>query len=328
MQKSGGDGLLDLRGNRTTPDSPSASIRQFSLVGEATDQPPPEKQASGSLLDKPEMSRFPRKSSLLNGPTSPVPSSPILKKSQNSEKVFWGPIFGVLYGFGLALIGAQLAIGVMLGVILGLSGMSDVAVKTWVNTIHGQFIYVLLAELISFGLIALYVWERAKSLRPIGIDRFKAKYLLYIIVGLIVYFTVYLVTVTVAAACFPSLNLSQEQDIGFKNPSGLLQLVMVFVSLVILPPIAEETIFRGFIFAGLRRKLPFILSAIFTSLLFALGHLQFGSGAPLLWVAGIDTFVLSVVLCFIREKTGSIWPTIAIHALKNFIAFSFLYLLK
>ena len=55
--------ILDLRKTPTTPDSPAASISQFSLVGEATASPPQEKQTSESLLDEPGDGTILRKSS-------------------------------------------------------------------------------------------------------------------------------------------------------------------------------------------------------------------------------------------------------------------------
>ena len=104
-------------------------------------------------------------------------------------------------------------------------------------------------------------------------------------------------------------------------------MLLTFVSLVVLPPLAEETVFRGFVYTGIRRRFPFLLSAVITSVLFAIPHLQFGEGAPLLWVAALDTFVLSLVLCYVRERTNSLWPGILIHALKNGIAFVALFLI-
>jgi membrane protease YdiL (CAAX protease family) len=59
--------------------------------------------------------------------------------------------------------------------------------------------------------------------------------------------------------------------------------------------------------------------------LFGVAHLQFGSGAPLLWVAALDTFTLSIVLCYLREKTGSVWAGVFLHAIKNAIAFVALF---
>jgi membrane protease YdiL (CAAX protease family) len=239
----------------------------------------------------------------------------------------WGPFTGVLYGFGIALLGVQIGVGMLLGLVLGLSGMSSTAIGDWMNTIHGQFIFTAAAEIVMFAAIIFYVKQRGGSLKSIGLNRFQLKYVLYVLLGTLVYFFIYFVVVSAVAALVPSLNLEQEQDLGFKNPAGVLQLTMVFMSLVVLPPIAEETVFRGFMFAGLRSKLSFAAAAAITSVFFAIGHLQIGQGTPLLWVAGIDTFVLSMVLCYVREKTGSIWPTIGIHMLKNLVAFSFLYII-
>lgn len=247
---------------------------------------------------------------------------------QVTEPRSWGPIVGVLYGFGIALLGVQIVVGIVLGFVLGMTGMGSSAITDWMSTIHGQFVFTLLAEVVMFASIFLYLRRHGFGLKSIGLASFRFRYLLYVLLGTLAYFFLYFIVVSVVATLVPGLNLEQEQNIGFNDPAGAAQLVMVFISLVVLPPIAEETVFRGFMFTGLRSKLPFLISAVTTSVLFALGHLQIGQGTPLLWVAGIDTFVLSMVLCYVREKTGSIWPTIGIHMVKNFIAFTFLYILK
>jgi membrane protease YdiL (CAAX protease family) len=35
-----------------------------------------------------------------------------------------------------------------------------------------------------------------------------------------------------------------------------------------------------------------------------------------------------MVLAYLREKTGSLWPPIGLHALKNFVAFMALFVFK
>jgi membrane protease YdiL (CAAX protease family) len=130
--------------------------------------------------------------------------------------------------------------------------------------------------------------------------------------------------VTSWAASRFHINLDQKQELGFDAVVGTIERLMAFVSLVVLPPIVEEVMFRGFLFAGLRKKLPFPAVALLVSLIFASLHLLEGSGG-LLWVAGIDTFVLSLVLCYVREKTGNLWAGIAVHMLKNCVAFLYLY---
>jgi len=52
-----------------------------------------------------------------------------------------------------------------------------------------------------------------------------------------------------------------------------------------------------------------------------------GSGEPLLWIAALDTFILSFVLIYLKEKTGSLWPPIGLHMLKNSLAFISIFIL-
>ncbi len=84
---------------------------------------------------------------------------------------------------------------------------------------------------------------------------------------------------------------------------------------------------RGFLYGSLKKQWPKIYAVLCTSALFAIAHLQFGSGAPLLWVAAIDTFILSLVLIYLRDKTGSLAASIMLHMLKNSLAFVALFLL-
>jgi membrane protease YdiL (CAAX protease family) len=106
----------------------------------------------------------------------------------------------------------------------------------------------------------------------------------------------------------------------------MAQLTLTFISLVILPPLVEETLMRGYLYGSLRKNMSKIGAALVTSIIFASAHLEFGSGAPLLWIAALDTFVLSLFLVYLREKTGSLWAGMLVHALKNGIAFASLFI--
>ena len=157
--------------------------------------------------------------------------------------------------------------------------------------------------------------------------KFKLTDPLLTLAGFAVYFISYSILLTIATHIFPAINVNQKQQLGFQNASGSRDLILTFISLVVLPPFVEETVFRGFIFTGLRNNLKWWWSALLTSVIFASAHLEFGSGQPLLWSAAIDTFTLSMVLCYLRQKTDSLWPGILLHALKNCIAFVALFIL-
>ena len=109
------------------------------------------------------------------------------------------------------------------------------------------------------------------------------------------------------------VDTSQAQSLGFSQLLGG-ELLIAFVVLVVLTPLFEEALFRGFLYGRLRQtSLPWWVPAVIVSLLFGLAHGQ--------WNVGIDVFVLSMVACGLREVTGSIWAGILLHMAKNMVAF-------
>ena len=85
-----------------------------------------------------------------------------------------------------------------------------------------------------------------------------------------------------------------------------------------MAPISEDILFRGYLFGKLRKYAPLWLSVLLTSLLFVLVHFQLN--------VSIDVFALSIVLCLLRVYTKSLWASILLHALKNAIAYYFLFI--
>jgi membrane protease YdiL (CAAX protease family) len=132
--------------------------------------------------------------------------------------------------------------------------------------------------------------------------------------------------VAILTSLIPSLNINQKQEIGFNSVHGAIPLILTFISLVIIPPLAEEIATRGFLYSGLRKWLPRLVAALAVSILFGAAHLPEGNSGPL-WIGGVDMFTLSLVLVFLREKTGNLWAGITLHALKNGIAFVSLFLI-
>lgn len=117
----------------------------------------------------------------------------------------------------------------------------------------------------------------------------------------------------------PGIDLDQIQNVGFDNLVGRFEYVAAFLALVVFAPLFEEIIFRGYLFGRLRGISGFWVSAILTSLTFAILHFQFN--------VGVDVFVLSIFLCLLREKFDSIWPGVLVHALKNGLAYTLLFIL-
>lgn len=122
----------------------------------------------------------------------------------------------------------------------------------------------------------------------------------------------------VVQSIWNGFDADQTQPVGFQGIKYNYEFVLAFIALVVVPPIVEELLFRGYLFGKLRAKSGFWLSAIITSVLFGLVHLQ--------WNVGVDVFALSLVLCYLRERTGTVWAGIALHMIKNGMAFFLLFL--
>lgn len=234
----------------------------------------------------------------------------------------WHPAVAVFVALALFLA-AQFAAGIVGSLIMSAAVHSSLAV----DSVWQQFVFIALAE--GLTLAGLYQVLRSKGLRFASVGLRKPRWvdLAYIAGAFVAYLVFYGTLLTVLSSLIPSLDVNQKQDIGFDNVQGILPLIPVFISLVILAPLTEEILFRGFVFQGLRSRLRFLWTAIITSVIFGAAHLLGGEqGASLLWVAGIDTFVLSLALCYLREKTGRLWAGIGLHALKNCIAFVLLFI--
>lgn len=243
------------------------------------------------------------------------------KSNQSREQINWTPLEAISVTLAI-YFGAQIIGGLMVYAYPLVRGWSEQQmVDLFENNVYGQFTLVTIIEGLTLWLLYKYLKRRSANFKTIGLNR-RPKWLDlgYVLLGFGAYFLLYVIAVNAAKAITPHLNLDQQQQIGFEGAHNI-QLLFVFASLVVLPPFVEELLVRGFLYTGLKNKLTMIWSVLITGALFAVAHLQAGNGAPLLWIAAIDTFVLSTVLIYLREKTGSLWASIGLHMLKNCLAF-------
>ncbi len=105
-----------------------------------------------------------------------------------------------------------------------------------------------------------------------------------------------------------------QPDMLRNFPAGWQGLVLALFLGAVVAPIAEETFFRGFLFAALRNNYPFWIAAGVSSLIFAAGHMVPGAIFPL--------YLLGFLFAWLRERTGSIWPSIAMHVVNNALYFA------
>jgi membrane protease YdiL (CAAX protease family) len=102
---------------------------------------------------------------------------------------------------------------------------------------------------------------------------------------------------------------------SYKTARASGSLVLFFIAVVIIGPITEEIVFRGFLFRGLSASFLGIAGTlIVTSVAWALMHVQYDA----LIIAQI--FLIGLLLGWLRWASGSTLLTISLHVLANFVA--------
>jgi membrane protease YdiL (CAAX protease family) len=257
-----------------------------------------------------------------------IEESPAQEAKSRIGVVPWNPWLALVFIICVYFL-SQLAGGLLLSIYPLLKHWSNAQANSWgTNSVVAQFIYVFLAEAFTIGAIYLFLRHYKTNFKIIGLKRPRWRDPIYGIAAWVLYFIPYVIAVAVISHFVPSLNVNQQQQIGFTNVHGAAQLIMTCISLVILPPITEEIMVRGFLYGSLKKGMPKLAAVIVTSVIFASAHLPEGGAAGPLYIAAIDTFILSLVLIFLREKTQSLWPSITLHAFKNGIAFVTLFLVS
>jgi hypothetical protein len=105
------------------------------------------------------------------------------------------------------------------------------------------------------------------------------------------------------------------QDLGVEDSD--VALVFSALLICVMAPVAEEFLFRGFMFPALRRWKGTWPAALIVGSLFGLIHVL---GSPLGFIPLLMFF--GVALCLLYVRTKSLYPCIALHALNNSVAFS------
>ncbi len=265
-----------------------------------------------------------------NNPSNPpiIPQNPKKVKKPLWKTIFF--ILGLLIWVAFGILISQFAIVFLLYLLLGKETLST---PVW-TTIMNALVYSLALFLIIFipprlfrrpfrtpksplnknwltnreqlGLRGLPTWTDI-GLAPVGL-------ILYLILAVIF---------TAVFSNFPFFDLKEAQDVGYNFLASGFDRAVAFFALCVVAPVAEEIIFRGFLYGKLRAKISgkwsLFLSIFLVSLLFGILHGQ--------WNVGVNVFAISLVLCGLREVTGTIYSGIILHIIKNTIAFILLYII-
>jgi uncharacterized protein len=245
-----------------------------------------------------------------DGPLEPAEPPPIPEPPASWRGLASRPAAPVPWGAGEAIFVGILAVvfGSILGVLL-------VVVTAQTHACGPQTVLGLVGT--EIGLVATVVFWVTKMKRvplsTLGLPRRPLADVGTGVVGGAVLYAVAVVVSLVVVAIVTAVighrpSVPQQVEDCVRGP----WLVLTAVTVVLLPPIGEETLFRGFIFQGLRRRLSFWPAVVADGLLFGAIHIPFWLLIPSLIAVGMG-------LACIYAARRSVLASMAAHATFNLI---------
>ncbi|NNJ10737.1 CPBP family intramembrane metalloprotease [Chloroflexales bacterium ZM16-3] len=136
---------------------------------------------------------------------------------------------------------------------------------------------------------------------------------LLFVVGLSALLSVNLLIMRVAG----SFENPQVEAISGGRAMSPGELVAGLLLIAVLVPFVEELFFRGMLYPLLRRRLAAPLAVVLNAAIFSAVH-----AIPVL-MPGL--FIVGLILAFLRERSGSVWPGMLYHAMQNSLAMLAIY---
>jgi membrane protease YdiL (CAAX protease family) len=129
-----------------------------------------------------------------------------------------------------------------------------------------------------------------------------------------------LVVVDVIGTALSQVGLrpNQIEQFDFVLGEGPLAFVLLLIAAGVIAPFVEELFFRGFLFGLYRRRQPLWVAYLVSSLLFTLLHLE-PNRMNVAQMAGLSVgiFLLAMLLAWLYQRTGSLYPGVLAHAVNN-----------
>ena len=235
----------------------------------------------------------------------PPPTPPELPEGLQ-RRPRW-PAWYALAGFVVALMGTLVAAGVLVAA-FGIDADAESAAFTVTATLVQAVIFVATA-----------IWFASMTARPrawhFGLNRTA----LWPAVGwaALGLFSFYLLAGVYSVLVDPEAEQGITEALGADQ--GTFGLIVAGLMVIVVAPAAEELFFRGFFYRALRSRFSVLVAALLDGLLFGLIHFDPTVDDVLLILPVLAT--LGFMFCLVYERTGSLFPVIALHAINNALAF-------
>ena len=210
------------------------------------------------------------------------------------------------FGVGFAVVQLAVLIFTLLGLTIG--SFFNISLQEVESFLSSNAIgYLLTTIVLDSALLGVFLFFKSKREFSVFKKAKVSKIFIYILIGVLSFFCLYPIS-----ACINSLfEAWQLPIVDLPYNLSTKNYLISLISLVILPAICEELVYRGVIFKGLKKHGK-AFSIILTAIMFAIFHFSYQQLIyPLLF-----GLLLSLVMWF----EDNIIYTMILHATNNFLS--------
>jgi membrane protease YdiL (CAAX protease family) len=232
-------------------------------------------------------------------------SAPVREvRAENRPWGFWGSL-----GWGLFAVATGLFAGVIYTVIWMLTNQLHIPdpKDPAFATVAG-----MVASVVPLAVLVISVKSRKFSLRNyFALNRIPRRDLALGIACL----TVLIVVVAAIELLLGIDGGSKSVEATYQAAKLAGMLPMLWLTTVVLAPVTEELLFRGFLHRGWAASwLGVSGTIVLTSVLWAALHQQYN------WLGILCIFLMGLIFGWVRQRSGSTTLTIVLHAVNNLVA--------
>ncbi len=208
------------------------------------------------------------------------------------------------WGWGLSLAGLVVGFGpeaVLYVAALGMGSSTSVGKVT-----VGSAVALIMGSVVLYGWQTLAAWFFSLRIagRKLALWGFTTPNKAFFWTIPVALAAVYLVSFLHDLVVHP-----RQQDIIGEFPHTAAGIVLFVILAVFMAPLFEEIFFRGFLLRGFSSSWGWPAGACVSAAVFGAAHLQLDVFVPL--------FALGLALAWVYKRTGSLWTSIAFHAVFN-----------
>ena len=171
----------------------------------------------------------------------------------------------------------------------------------------------IVGQLIALIILSLLLKKNNLTWQVVGLrGRLTKQAVMYAVLGWIVAFFLFYVIEKIAG----SVGLRMFWNEGdFLNRGSMLHVVLISIGTIIIAPVVEEIIYRGYILSALMAKFRTSTAVILSALIFGSIHVGIGPGLA------IYIFLGAFIPAWLFLRFDSIYPCILMHFINNIVVY-------